>query len=78
MQFSSGLHYIGDWHTHPEDIPEPSGVDINKMQAIFRKSDHQLKGMLLVVVGRGTAPDGLWVGIVTDHDAVQAKLTDSP
>lgn len=78
IQFSAGLHYIGDWHTHPEDIPEPSGVDLHKMQAIFRKSDHQLKGMLLVVVGRNSRHGGLWVGVVSSHSAVQAKPVDFP
>src|ERR1017187_3362068 len=25
-RFSSDMHFIGDWHTHPEPIPHPSGT----------------------------------------------------
>ena len=27
-RFSLGLHFVGDWHTHPEDYPRPSAVDL--------------------------------------------------
>src|SRR4051794_24267203 len=27
VRHERGLHYVGDWHTHPEDIPAPSGRD---------------------------------------------------
>lgn len=63
--FRRGFHYIGDWHTHPEDLPAPSNEDIEKMEGIFAKSDHRLAGMLLVVVGRQLLPDGLWCGLIS-------------
>ncbi|OGQ95901.1 MAG: hypothetical protein A2521_02895 [Deltaproteobacteria bacterium RIFOXYD12_FULL_57_12] len=71
-QFEQGLHYIGDWHTHPEPIPKPSGEDIGKMQAIYRESIHSLKYMILVVVGREKIPEGLWVGFIFRKSTVKA------
>lgn len=62
--YSRGLHYIGDWHTHPQNIPSPSPEDANKLKDIFRNSQHQLKYMLLVVVGRNDIPTGIWIGLV--------------
>jgi len=72
-QFEKGLHYIGDWHTHPENIPQPSGEDILKMQAIYRESIHRLRWMILVIVGKEKIPAGLWVGIVDREDVFAVK-----
>jgi hypothetical protein len=27
-RFRRGLHFLGDWHTHPKNIPHPSGPDV--------------------------------------------------
>jgi len=62
--FAKGLHYVGDWHTHPEDSPSPSGDDTSKMMGIFKKSEHVLAGMLMVIVGRKATPDSIWCGLV--------------
>ncbi|WP_409559666.1 Mov34/MPN/PAD-1 family protein [Hydrogenophaga sp.] len=63
--FKDGLHYIGDWHSHPEPCPSPSGTDLGKMRDIFNQSEHQLHAMLMVIVGQTTFPNGLFVGAVT-------------
>jgi integrative and conjugative element protein (TIGR02256 family) len=67
--FLEGLHYIGDWHTHPEDCPHPSKEDVDKIQSIFNASQHELVSMLLVVVGRVADPEGLWCGLVDSSGA---------
>ncbi len=63
--FEDGLHYIGDWHSHPEPYPSPSRTDVCKMKEIFNQSEHQLQAMLMVIVGQTTFPKGLFVGAVT-------------
>lgn len=62
--FKQGLHYIGDWHTHPEVLPTPSSTDERELIDIFIKSKHELPFMLLVVVGTTPPPAGLYVGAV--------------
>ncbi|MGB0834106.1 MAG: Mov34/MPN/PAD-1 family protein [Psychrobium sp.] len=43
------MGYIGTWHTHPQNKPEPSGVDIaDWASCILRNPDRQL---LFVIVG---------------------------
>lgn len=64
--FKKGLHYIGDWHTHPEDLPLPSSVDLIEIRSIFMQSNHDLSAILLVVVGKKPFPNGLWSGLL-DH-----------
>jgi integrative and conjugative element protein (TIGR02256 family) len=29
--------YLGEWHTHPEDIPEPSEIDLKNWQSRLKK-----------------------------------------
>lgn len=65
-RFGAGLHFIGDWHTHPEPHPTPSGVDLSSMRDCFRKSRHSLTHFVMIVVGQREGPVGLWVSL---HDA---------
>jgi integrative and conjugative element protein (TIGR02256 family) len=60
-----GLGYLGDWHTHPEDVPNPSTKDIDTIQDIVRQSQHHLPGFLMCIVGRAQSCSGLWVSF---HD----------
>lgn len=60
--FVEGLHYIGDWHTHPQVHPIPSTEDLLSIAECFKRSEHELFGFLIVIVGIHDSPDGLWVG----------------
>lgn len=68
-----GLHFAGDWHTHPEDIPEPSSRDEESMREVFERSDHRLNGFLLVIVGRRALPAGLGVWLYSDEEKVRLR-----
>lgn len=57
------LHYVGDWHTHPEPRPRPSRTDIDSFRDMFRKSRHRLESFVMVIVGTAAAPEGLFVGL---------------
>ncbi len=63
--FQKGLHYVGDWHTHPQDVPSPSQTDMRNITETVQASEHSLPGFLMVIVGRLPAPDGLWTSF---HD----------
>jgi integrative and conjugative element protein (TIGR02256 family) len=60
-----GLHYVGDWHTHPEQYSCPSSRDAWSIADCVAKSTHQLNGFVLVVVGQAEPPAGLHVSV---HD----------
>jgi integrative and conjugative element protein (TIGR02256 family) len=60
-RFSRGLHFVGDWHTHKQRIPKPSGTDERSIRELVRCSDHDLSGFILIVVGQAAFPDGLHV-----------------
>lgn len=59
-----GLHFVGDWHSHPEAVPRPSYVDLHSMRECFACSMHDLRNFVLIVVGTAPAPTGLYVGLV--------------
>lgn len=63
--FQEGLHYVGDWHTHPQNVPSPSHTDIRNITETVQASEHSLSGFLMAIVGRLPAPDGLWLSF---HD----------
>jgi integrative and conjugative element protein (TIGR02256 family) len=71
-----GLHFIGDWHTHPEDLPSPSWHDDESMREMFSQSEHALRGFLLVIAGRLPFPSGLAVWMY-DHTS-QIRLSKLP
>lgn len=75
-RYARGLHYVGDWHTHPETHARPSPTDTASIGECAAKSAHQLNGFILVVIGRAEPPEGLHVSI---HDARQgfAVLTSA-
>lgn len=46
--------YLGEWHTHPEDIPQPSMTDYSSWHKNLTTSDP----LVLIIVGR----TNFWVG----------------
>jgi integrative and conjugative element protein (TIGR02256 family) len=73
-RFGRGLHFIGDWHSHPEKIPVPSYRDVSSLDDTVRRSSHSMLGLVLVIVGQLAAPEGLHVSIFHgDGAAVELK-----
>lgn len=64
---AQGLHYVGDWHSHPEDVPSPSRRDERTMASRVLQSEHQLNGILFAIIGRSPLPEGLTLVV---HDGL--------
>lgn len=63
--FQAGLHFVGEWHTHPEPRPSPSCLDLSNISDCFAKSRHQLSSFLMLIVGTDLSESGLWI---SQHD----------
>lgn len=62
MRSSAGtIGYVGEWHTHPEPVPSPSGQDGANWRNLVRQTKHPLAFVIL-----GT--DGLFVSSLGEHD----------
>lgn len=62
--FRQRLHFVGNWHTHPEKVPFPSSTDLKNTRERFVESDHALEAFILVIVGFATFPRGLHVSLL--------------
>lgn len=57
--------YIGEWHTHPEDFPSPSTVDVSSIKNSFKRNELPFKDcILMVIIGRKEIYWGLYNGSV--------------
>lgn len=45
-------NYLGEWHSHPEDDPTPSNVDIENWHRISSDARFEQDFLLFVIVGR--------------------------
>lgn len=70
---AEGLHFLGDWHTHPEDRPTPSTTDIESLAECVRNSVHELNGFVLIIAGRLVGSEGLHVSINDGRQAIRLK-----
>jgi integrative and conjugative element protein (TIGR02256 family) len=43
--------YLGEWHSHPNGYPLPSGTDLRAMENISKNSDVRMRTPLLLIVG---------------------------
>ena len=69
--YKKGLHFIGEWHTHPQTYPTPSARDLRSMNELFVKSRHELNFLVMIIVGNETPELSLWTGL---HDASHFHL----
>ena len=56
---SSGTqNYLGEWHSHPEDDPLPSPMDVENWHRIVSSASFEQAFLLFVIVGRRSL--GMW------------------
>ena len=73
--FKQGRHFVGEWHTHPEPDPTPSGLDLISMADVFLKSRHSLNYFITIIVGNKAEVLMLWIGT---HDGLSChQLNES-
>jgi integrative and conjugative element protein (TIGR02256 family) len=53
------LLYLGEWHTHAEDIPSASRLDDDAMRRLIAKSHLNSNSLLMMIVGRAQGVRGL-------------------
>lgn len=60
-QARAGRLYLGEWHTHAEEDPQPSRADVEAMRTLRMKSQLNASSVLLVIVGLSNRPDAMSV-----------------
>lgn len=44
-------YYVGEWHTHPDNLPIPSSTDINALNSIAKHNQVSIKNPILLIIG---------------------------
>jgi len=73
QRFKQGLHFVGEWHTHPQDKPSPSDLDLESMADSFLRSHHELSYFVMIIVGKATDSLELWVSVHNGNRYIQLK-----
>jgi len=47
LKFDKNITYIGEWHTHPEDNPKPSSIDLEEWKIIKSTRTYPVVFMIL-------------------------------
>lgn len=47
------VHYVGEWHSHPNGAPIPSGTDHDNMMAIARDPKAECPECVLIIISIG-------------------------
>ena len=61
--------YLGEWHTHPEDVPKPSGLDKKSIVDQIRKSKLNSDKIFALIMGR----KGLHLSLVKKEGVVYER-----
>lgn len=64
------LDYVGEWHTHPEDKPSPSVVDLKHWREITQPAS---RPMVFLIVGRSSN----WYGVGLKNELLPVIQTMS-
>jgi integrative and conjugative element protein (TIGR02256 family) len=71
---SAGLRYLGEWHTHAEDVPGASGLDVDAMDKLVRHSRLNVSAILMLIVGRAQSPEGLSLTSISAAQRIEWRL----
>lgn len=44
-------YYLGEWHTHPNNLPIPSSTDIDAINSIANHPEVSIKNPLMLIIG---------------------------
>ncbi len=62
-EYSNGTtNYVGEWHTHYQNNPTPSSLDLSEIRNTFDKSQLPLKFVVSIIVGKGDFIGDVWIG----------------
>lgn len=75
QQAKQGLLYLGEWHTHAEDYPNASDLDVDAMRRLIVNSRLNSSALLMLIVGRRKSVRGLALFTTTTDGSTQWALS---
>ena len=65
--------YLGEWHTHAEARPQPTGQDRQMIESCLRTTVMEIDFLLLLILGK---EDSIWLGIQTIAGLMEFRRND--
>lgn len=60
-------YYIGEWHTHPDNLPFPSVTDLQAMRSIVNYPRVEIKNPVLMIIGYSSIKIEIALYVYTDN-----------
>ena len=76
-RYKRGLLYLGEWHTHAETYPNASDLDDKAMASLINSSNLNSNGLLMMIVGKASAVEGLAVWSISSKTMYRWELATS-
>ncbi|WP_088952374.1 Mov34/MPN/PAD-1 family protein [Variovorax sp. HW608] len=70
-----GRLYLGEWHTHAEDRPSASSLDVDAMKRLIANSGLNSSALLMLIVGRRKGAEGLALWTATRGGETQWTIS---
>ena len=64
-------NYLGEWHTHPENVPTPSAIDINGWKKKLQEDSFDHHSLYFIIVGIKEIKT--WETCVIDNSITELK-----
>lgn len=71
-----GLRLIGFWHSHPEEVPNLSTIDINNFRSLGHRNVVDLPWPVAIIVGRDPRAEGVRAWSVRPDRIYRAERSD--
>lgn len=76
-QAKNGFLYLGEWHTHAEDLPNASSLDVDAMQRLIANSRLNSSALLMMIVGLKKSAKGMALFTATSNGLEQWTLSSA-
>ena len=76
-QAKNGLLYLGEWHTHAEDHPTASSLDVDAMKRLIANSQLNSSALLMLIVGQKKSAKGMALYTATSKGSEQWTLSST-
>lgn len=70
-------YYLGEWHFHPANVPEPSKTDIDQLKKISLDTRFQCKEPILIIVSKNNVIYNWNISLLLDSQVYQFYETES-
>ena len=70
------LFYLGEWHTHPGGVPQPSVTDVQTLIQLAKSHEVKIKNPLMMIIGLTTRSSSIGLFVHYQNKIHKYELED--